>query len=112
MTEAGVIGTSPLMSNNVAEFRALSVGLQWLIDRVQPGDSIDVRGDSQLVVKMMLGDYRPNSEKLYYLYWQEAFKLLSTLEITKKIAVNFTWIPREENTRCDDLSKVHNKAPK
>lgn len=112
-TEAGVTGSGPLMSNNVAEFDALRVGLQrYLEQSPEKGDIIHVFGDSNLVVKMMQGDYRPNSSKLYYPYYKEAFKLYSQIEITIGAKVDFTWIPRERNTRCDALSKEHNKAPK
>lgn len=111
--EAGVIGTGPEQSNNVAEFHALAVGLQRYLEYGGvKGDRIEVYGDSNLVIKMMLGDYRPNPSKLYYPAYKEAFRLLSVIEITIGAEISFTWIPREQNTRCDDLSKEHNKTPK
>lgn len=111
--EAGVIGTGPLMSNNVAEFHALAVGFQrYLESGPMKGDVIDVRGDSNLVIQIMQGHWRANADKLYYPTYKGAFALLSKIEMQVGATVEFTWIPREKNTRCDVLSKEHNKAPK
>ena len=44
------------VSNNVAEYQALIRGIEMAIDR--GGDELDIRGDSELVVKQMLGQYK------------------------------------------------------
>jgi ribonuclease HI len=111
--EAGVIGTSPQMSNNVAEFYALGVGLQRFIEfGPLEGDVVHVYGDSNIVIQMMQGKFRANASKLYYPEYLRTFGLLSILEDEYKVTVDFTWISRDKNTRCDDLSKEHNHAPK
>lgn len=110
--EAGVVGTSPAMSNNVAEFHALYIGLRrYSQNGFKMGDEVWVRGDSQLVIQIMNGNWRPKDDKLYY----PTFLLVKEqVEFLKKMDVKFVfeWIPRELNTRCDILSKEHNHAPK
>jgi ribonuclease HI len=110
--EAGVIGTGPEMSNNVAEFHALLIGLRrYTQNGVQQYDEITVRGDSQLVIQIMNGNWRPKDDKLYY----PTFLLVKErVEFLKKLRIKFIfeWIPREQNDRCDKLSKEHNNAPK
>lgn len=108
--EAGVIGTGPGMSNNLAEFHALLTGLRRYVQHgVRLGDKIEVRGDSNLVIQVMNGRWSAKSDKLYY----ETYRLVKD-EVdflkTMKVEFKFIWIPREENTRCDILSKEHNNA--
>lgn len=97
-------------SNNVAEFYALYKGLQAL-PPTGPGDTLLVRGDSQIVINIMDRMWRPNAVKLYY----DAYVLAATHRDLREIdglSISYKWIPRELNSRCDDLSKEHNKAPK
>jgi len=116
---SGVTGTNPVMSNNVAEFDALYYGLEYLSahleQRVKSGsvepDTLTVYGDSQLVVNMMSGIWSPKKDKLYYPFWRKAFNAHADLEVLKGLSIDYTWIPREQNTECDDLSKEHNHAP-
>lgn len=110
--EAGVVGTSPAMSNNVAEFHALLIGLRrYMQDGVKQGDILLVRGDSMLVINMMTKMWRPKEDKLYYPTY---LMVRAEVDFLEKFGVQFgwKWIPREDNTRCDALSKEHNHAPK
>jgi hypothetical protein len=59
-------------------------------------------------VKIMKGIYRTNPEKLYYPYYCKLAGLVRELR-EKEVVISFRWIPREENTECDDLSKAHQK---
>jgi ribonuclease HI len=110
--EAGVIDTSPVMSNNVAEFFAVAVGLKRLVQKTSKEHRkgvVSVYGDSQIVINIMARKWRPNPDKLYYtayLQAEEAVKEVRDLGLS----VSFTWIPREANTECDELSKEHNHA--
>lgn len=109
---AAVAGLVPPMpgtdtSNNVAEFYALYEALK--ATPTEAGDKIEVRGDSQIVINIMDRKWRPNAEKLYW----DAYRLAMLLaEVKEYDGVEFTynWIPREANTRCDDLSKEINNA--
>lgn len=110
--EAGVVDTSPLMSNNVAEFIALAVGLRRLRESSpERGVLVSCYGDSQLVINIMNKKWRPSPDKLYYPAWEKADEEAQRLRFLGA-TLTYQWIPREQNTRCDDLSKAHNHSPK
>lgn len=81
-------------TNNVAEYNGLIAGLTWLERNEVRG--IRVRGDSQLVIKQLTGEYRVNSPALRPLY-DEAIQKVRALGVTLE------WVPRETNHRADAL---------
>lgn len=85
-------------TNNVAEYTAVVRALEWLRGQRFRG-TVVARGDSQLVVRQMTGEYRVLSEhlKAYHDHLQELRRQFAE--------VRFEWIPREENRRADELSK-------
>jgi ribonuclease HI len=85
-------------TNNVAEYKALITGLQEALKL--GAKKIIVRGDSQLVVKQMLGQYRVKHPDLRPLY-EEAQELIHQFE-KHKIEHNF----REDNTLADKLANL------
>jgi ribonuclease HI len=111
----GVIGSGPLMSNNLAEFYALGTGLNAFRDQHCVGldlTILKVYGDSDLVVKMMMrvqrtGEIKGDPSKLYFPAYEGAIQSLENIA-RSGVDVDFKWIPREENQECDDLSKAHN----
>lgn len=110
--EAGVLGSGPSMTNNVAEFDSLGIGLIRLLDYgTHLGDTLAVFGDSNLVIQIMSGKWNPSPEKLYFPAFRRTKSFLDKLE-SNGVTVDFKWIPREENTECDKLSKEHNKSSK
>jgi ribonuclease HI len=87
---AGGYGT-----NNEAEYQAL-IALLECVD--QAGVSgVSVRGDSQLVVNQIKGQWDVNSPALKPL-WSRARSLV------RKVNARIAWIPREQNTEADKLS--------
>ncbi len=94
----GAIGEGKGMTNNVAEYEGLLAAAQWLNDE-KIMETIVIKGDSQLVIKQMKGEYRINSATSKK-YVPEIKKLLQGKEI------NFIWIPREENEEADKLSRI------
>jgi ribonuclease HI len=97
-------------SNNVAEFYALYAALRAVMqDATEPVGKIEVRGDSQLVINVMDRKWRTNPEKLYFTAYALADELREMLEF-EDTEFTYNWIPREANTRCDDLSKEINNA--
>ena len=107
--EHAVIGQGEGTSNNVAEFEAAFQGLcDYSRLPAKPGDVVEVLGDSDLVVKIMNKVWRPSQDKLYYPYYCKLAGLVRELR-EKEVVISFRWIPREENTECDDLSKAHQK---
>jgi ribonuclease HI len=108
-SEHAVIGTGPEMSNNVAEFEGAYQALRdYALLPSRPGDVLRVLGDSNLVAQIMRGNWRAKDDKLYYPYYCKLNGVVRALR-EKEVSISFVWIPREENTICDDLSKAHNK---
>jgi ribonuclease HI len=94
----GAVGEGKGMTNNVAEYEGLLAAIQWIVDEGIE-EEIVIKGDSQLVIKQMKGEYRVNSATSKK-YVPEIKKLLHIKR------VNFVWIPREENEEADKLSRV------
>ena len=84
------------VTNNGAEYLGLIMGL--IEATALHIDHILVRGDSQLVINQMKGDYQVNSPNLKNLY-AEAKKLESNF-----IKVTYQHVYRNENKRADKLS--------
>ena len=97
-----VWGSSKLVgekvTNNVAEYCGLIMGLQEVF--VREIKNILVRGDSQLVIKQMKGEYKVKSSSLVE-YYQQA-KLLE--KYFDKIV--FEHVYRDKNKRADELSNM------
>jgi len=88
-------------TNNQAEYRAIIAALE---KTAQMGaDRVDIRSDSQLVVRQLNGRYRVKKASLRPLYL-EVHKLLSQFQ-----GFTITYIPREQNKEADALA---NKALK
>ncbi|MQA97987.1 MAG: reverse transcriptase-like protein [Streptosporangiales bacterium] len=84
-------------TNNVAEYRGLVAGLRAAAD-LAPGASVDVRLDSDLLVKQMKGVYRVKNPGLQPLY-EEAKGLAARFA-----GVTYTWVPRARNAHADRLA--------
>jgi len=84
------------MTNNQAEFRALIAALEDLLERVGPrADAllVAVRGDSQLVIRGLTGEWRVKHPGLQPLH-QRAADLLRRFG-----NVDLAWHPRRESVR-------------
>ncbi len=83
-------------TNNVAEYRALLLGLQTALE--QGCVRLEIRLDSELIVRQLQGRYQVKNEGLKPLF-QEVKSLLARLE---------SWavahVPREQNKRADQLA--------
>jgi ribonuclease HI len=85
-------------TNNEAEYSGLIIGME---EAVNMGiDSLDVEGDSLLIIKQMKGEYKVKSEKLLKLYIQA--KLYE--KMIKEI--DYSHVYREKNVRADELSNL------
>lgn len=96
---SGVIGQGAAMSNNVAEYYAFYYCLENLKKMGLNKNSIEIYGDSKLVVEQMNGRWRVK-KGLYVDAFKKAYCMLKEFSKTKVI-----WIPREENNLADYLSK-------
>ena len=86
-------------TNNQAEYQAVIAALERAISL--GASQVDVRSDSELLVKQITGHYRVKAASIKPLY-QQVKQLLSQLE-----GFTVTHIPREQNKEADNLA---NKA--
>ena len=85
-------------SNNEAEYEAVIAGIN-LAHSVE-ADQLEVRSDSQLVVKQIKDSYEAKGEKMI-LYLKKVRELYK-----KFIRVQVRHVPRAENSRADALTKL------
>ena len=83
-------------TNNIAEWRALIEGLK--LAKAHGCRELEVRGDSQLIIKQITGQYKVKSDNLVPLF-NEAMKLCESFE-----RLRFKWVRRDENLYTDTLS--------
>ena len=86
-------------TNNVAEYTGCIRALEWaLTQKIQ--EPVVVRGDSELVLRQLKGEYKVRSPLLAPLYWRarELFMQLPSLR--------FEWVPREQNADADRLASL------
>jgi ribonuclease HI len=97
----GLAGTpkTPQATNNVAEYTGLIRALEWLIAHKVRGEVV-VRGDSDLVIKQVKGEYKVKSALLAPLHGR-AKELAEDLP-----DVRFEWIQRERNADADRLTNL------
>ncbi len=91
-------------TNNVAEYQGLLMGLEGVLKL--GGKKLQIRSDSELLVRQLNGVYRVKNEKLKVLY-RKALDLLGRLEAYRIIHVR-----REHNKLADRLANIAiDKAP-
>lgn len=83
-------------TNNIAEWSALIEGLK--LAKAHGCKALEVRGDSQLIIRQIMGRYRVKNRNLLPLF-NEAKRLCSDFE-----KIDFRWVEREENADTDALS--------
>jgi len=99
----GVVGAGYLgddVTNNVAEYTALVKALEWLVENGFAGEELVVRGDSQLVIRQLRGEYAVRSPRVAPLY-SRVRELLRYFR-----SVKLEWVPRELNAEADSLSRA------
>ena len=85
-------------TNNEAEYRAVIAALEYAIRL--GANQVDMRSDSELIVRQINGQYRVKKASLKPLY-QQVKQLQSQLE-----DFTITHIPREQNTEADRLANI------
>ena len=90
-------------TNNQAEYRAIIAALEKAIEL--GAKQVDMRSDSELVVRQINGRYRVKNAALKPLY-QQVKHLQSLLE-----GFTITHIPRQQNTEADNLANIALKRP-
>jgi ribonuclease HI len=87
-----------IATNNVAEYNGLLAALQWAIDHQQR--RVQIRADSELLVKQMRGEYKVKNAGLQPLH-ARARLLAAQLD-----QVKFEHVRREFNKEADRLSNL------
>ncbi len=87
-----IIGTG---TNNIAEWKALIEGLKLAI--AHECKELEVRGDSQLIIRQISGIYKVKNENLIPLFI-EARKLCGNFG-----KIDFKWVRRDENSYADSM---------
>lgn len=85
-------------SNNYAEYLALKLAMEWLLENGMAKENVCFFGDSNLVIQQVTGAWKVKAGR-YKEVAKEVFQLLPYFS-----SANFYWIPREENTHADALS--------
>jgi ribonuclease HI len=85
-------------TNNEAEYTGLILGLNAALK--QGITELQVRGDSQLVIRQMQGKYKVNSPKLVPLH------ACATTLASKFAKIDYEHVYRDKNKRADALSNV------
>lgn len=88
-------------TNNVAEYEALIRGLKFVIahfGNALKDMQIEVKMDSELVVRQLSGVYKVKDEKM-----KEKFGQIAQMRLESTPNMIFTHIPREKNSRADEL---------
>lgn len=86
-------------TNHVAEYRAVRAALNWLIAKGEQGE-VELRTDSQLVVRQISGAYACNKDHLRTLR-DDCRELLKQLP-----NVRLVWVSREQNIPADELTNI------
>ena len=87
-----------IATNNVAEYRGLIAALQWAADRDLK--QLIVKGDSQLIIEQMRGNYKVKHEGLKPLYLRARMLVMQIGD------VRFEHVRREQNAEADRLSNL------
>lgn len=87
-----------VLTNNQAEYEGLLFLLRYIKDHIPEGETLDISGDSQLVIYQVTGKYGTFDPKLRPLL-QQVQQLLSEL----KHSIAFKCVPRTENANADKL---------
>lgn len=87
-------------SNNLAEYSGLIAILDYLMEEAHFLSEIKIYGDSKIVIEQMKGTWKIKKG----LYVPLALMAKKKLRFFKKLTLQ--WIPREQNSLADELSKA------
>lgn len=100
-------GRGPEITNNLMEYLAVLNALRYALSRtallVERHVGLTVYSDSQLVIRQVNGEWACNSPNLLPLR-DEVVRLAERFRL-QGIALDFAWIPREQNTEADALTR-------
>lgn len=95
----GCIGHGVGMTNNISEYRAVRAALRWAVANMRDAE-IELRTDSQLVVRQINGLWACNADHLRD-FRDECRALLAQLQNAKIV-----WVARAQNDVADALTRI------
>lgn len=97
-------------TGNTAEYSGLIAGLKAIME-LSGVRSLTIKGDSQLVIFQISGEWRVKNKDLKPLH-REAMELIEAIR-SRGIEIKIEWIDRKDNKQADKLSKAarDNAAP-
>lgn len=105
---SGVVGEGPGMTNNVAEYQGLIEGIKAFL-QLNLKEKLVIQGDSNLVVNMVRKDWGWNKKKTRWDPHKKMPHLKKLLDevhlLLESLEFEIHWVPREENSDADELSK-------
>jgi ribonuclease HI len=93
-------------TNNKAEYMGLVKLLEYLVSISIKDTDIIICGDSQLVIKQILGEWQVKKEHLKPLH-KSATRQITLLQVDGN-SIQLKWIPRKDNSFADMLSNLGN----
>lgn len=107
---SGIVGTGKGMTNNIAEYYGLIEGVKAFL-KLKSSEKLLIKGDSSLVINMVGKQWGWNKKKTVWKPHDKIPHLKDLLtqahQLLDKIDYQAVWIPREQNTEADSLSKRH-----
>jgi ribonuclease HI len=100
--DVAISGWGKGTTNNQGEYQAVVGALLWLVSlpKKQQLPAV-VHSDSQLIINQCCGSWGCHDEKL-----QQLLELVNRAKTRYKKSIFFKWIPREQNTEADALSRT------
>lgn len=87
------------VSNNQAEYQGLIEGLKYIRDYINC-DMLYIRGDAEIVIRQMDGEYNVNSPNIRP-YYYDAKEVLAEIDYS---AISFRHVRRDKNWEADQLA--------
>lgn len=97
-TGAGTV-LSARPTNNLAEWAALLAGVRRLVKKAGEKDTVEVVGDSVLVVNGITGKWKGKDPRL------ARVKELVKSELSKVRSWTAAWVPRDQNQEADRIGR-------
>lgn len=89
---------TPQATNNVAEYTGVLKALEWALAQGLEKEKVLVRGDSELVIRQLKGEYKVKSPSIVDLFTR-------VRDLSRKFSsITFEWVPREENSEADAMT--------
>lgn len=107
--QSKIVGSGTGMTNNLAEYHGLLAALKYLTSNQLTRNQLNIYTDSNLVFNMISQNWGWSKKKTIWRPHKDhphLKKLLfEALELLEKFDYQIKWIPREQNSLADSLSK-------